>query len=79
MNQASQISSGGQEGGLRQGPRADLGTYGHSGKGHILLEDIPGVGKTTMALGVFPRTGLDYGRVQFTPDAAERYHGLQHF
>jgi MoxR-like ATPase len=37
-------------------------------KGHILLEDIPGVGKTTMALA-FPKViGLDYRRVQFTPD-----------
>ncbi|MBP3414651.1 MAG: MoxR family ATPase, partial [Clostridia bacterium] len=31
-------------------------------------EDIPGVGKTTMALGFSKALGLDYGRVQFTPD-----------
>ena len=37
-------------------------------KGHILLEDIPGVGKTTMALAFSRALGLDYGRVQFTPD-----------
>ena len=37
-------------------------------KGHILLEDIPGVGKTTMALAFSKALGLDYGRVQFTPD-----------
>ena len=36
--------------------------------GHILLEDIPGVGKTTMALAFSKALGLDYGRVQFTPD-----------
>ena len=37
-------------------------------KGHVLLEDIPGVGKTTTAV-VFSRTMLlDYKRVQFTPD-----------
>ncbi len=36
--------------------------------GHILLEDIPGVGKTTMALAFSRALGLDYGRVQFTPD-----------
>ena len=36
--------------------------------GHILLEDIPGVGKTTMALGFSRALGLEYGRVQFTPD-----------
>ena len=37
-------------------------------KGHILLEDIPGVGKTTMALSFARVLDLQYGRVQFTPD-----------
>ena len=37
-------------------------------KGHILLEDIPGVGKTTMALAFSGTLGLRYNRVQFTPD-----------
>lgn len=37
-------------------------------KGHILLEDIPGVGKTTMALAFSGTLGLSYNRVQFTPD-----------
>ena len=36
--------------------------------GHILIEDVPGVGKTTMALAFSKTMGLDYGRVQFTPD-----------
>ena len=36
--------------------------------GHILLEDIPGVGKTTMALAFSKTLGLSYNRVQFTPD-----------
>lgn len=36
--------------------------------GHILIEDVPGVGKTTMALSFSKVMGLDYGRVQFTPD-----------
>ena len=36
--------------------------------GHILLEDIPGVGKTTMALAFAKSLGLSYNRVQFTPD-----------
>jgi len=36
--------------------------------GHILLEDIPGVGKTTMALAFCRAMNLQYGRVQFTPD-----------
>lgn len=37
-------------------------------KGHILLEDVPGVGKTTMALAFSKVLGLEYSRVQFTPD-----------
>ena len=37
-------------------------------KGHILLEDIPGVGKTTMALAFSKSLGLSCSRVQFTPD-----------
>lgn len=36
--------------------------------GHILLEDIPGVGKTTLARAFSRVLGLDYGRIQFTPD-----------
>ena len=37
-------------------------------RGHILLEDIPGVGKTTMALAFSKALALRYNRVQFTPD-----------
>ena len=37
-------------------------------KGHILLEDVPGVGKTTLAIAVSKSVGMDFGRVQFTPD-----------
>ena len=37
-------------------------------KGHILLEDVPGVGKTTMALAYSKVLSLEYSRVQFTPD-----------
>lgn len=37
-------------------------------KGHILMEDIPGVGKTNLALSFSKALGLDYNRVQFTPD-----------
>ena len=34
--------------------------------GHVLLEDVPGVGKTTLAQGLAVVLGLDYQRVQFT-------------
>ena len=37
-------------------------------KGHVLLEDMPGVGKTTLALAFAKALGLDYRRIQFTPD-----------
>lgn len=36
--------------------------------GHVLLEDMPGVGKTTLALAFSRVLGLRWGRVQFTPD-----------
>lgn len=36
--------------------------------GHILLDDIPGVGKTTMAVAFSKAMSLDYKRMQFTPD-----------
>ena len=38
------------------------------GGGHILMEDIPGVGKTTLATTFARVLSLDYRRVQFTPD-----------
>ena len=37
-------------------------------KGHILLEDVPGVGKTTTALALSRLMGMDFNRIQFTPD-----------
>lgn len=36
--------------------------------GHVLLEDVPGVGKTTLALSFAKALGLEVRRVQFTPD-----------
>lgn len=36
--------------------------------GHILLEDVPGVGKTTMALAFSKAMNLQFNRIQFTPD-----------
>ena len=36
--------------------------------GHVLLEDVPGVGKTTTALAFSRALGLEFKRVQFTPD-----------
>ena len=36
--------------------------------GHVLLDDVPGVGKTTLALAMSSAMDLEYRRVQFTPD-----------
>ena len=36
--------------------------------GHILIEDVPGVGKTTLALAFSRALSLENHRVQFTPD-----------
>ncbi|WP_353662769.1 AAA family ATPase [Hydrogenimonas sp. SS33] len=37
-------------------------------RGHLLLEDIPGVGKTTLAKSFARVLGLEFGRIQFTSD-----------
>lgn len=37
-------------------------------EGHVLLDDVPGVGKTTLAVACSRVMGMDYQRVQFTPD-----------
>ena len=36
--------------------------------GHVLLEDVPGMGKTVMARALAKSLDADFGRVQFTPD-----------
>ncbi len=38
------------------------------GRGHVLLEDVPGLGKTMMARSFSEALGLSFARVQFTPD-----------
>jgi len=37
-------------------------------RGHVLLDDVPGVGKTTLAVALGRVLGLSYSRIQFTPD-----------
>ena len=37
-------------------------------QGHVLLEDVPGTGKTTMAKSLAKSLSCDFARVQFTPD-----------
>jgi MoxR-like ATPase len=43
-------------------------TVGLLGGGHILMEDVPGVGKTTLAKALARSLAADFKRVQFTPD-----------
>ncbi|WP_439025778.1 AAA family ATPase [Haloarchaeobius sp. DT45] len=38
------------------------------GRGHVLLEDVPGTGKTLTARSMASALGLDFSRIQFTPD-----------
>jgi MoxR-like ATPase len=37
-------------------------------KGHVLLEDVPGTGKTTLAKAIARSLGCSFKRIQFTPD-----------
>jgi MoxR-like ATPase len=37
-------------------------------EGHVLIEDVPGTGKTTLAKAVAKSLGLSFKRIQFTPD-----------
>jgi len=37
-------------------------------EGHVLLEDVPGIGKTTMAKAIARSLGCSFQRIQFTPD-----------
>jgi MoxR-like ATPase len=37
-------------------------------KGHLLIEDLPGLGKTTLAIGIAKALGQSFGRIQCTSD-----------
>ena len=56
--------------GVIQGGRevAELAVATLLAEGHILIEDVPGVGKTTLARALATAIGADAGRIQFTPD-----------
>ncbi len=43
-------------------------TAGVLARGHVLLEDVPGTGKTLTARSFATALGLEFSRIQFTPD-----------
>lgn len=45
-----------------------LAVLGLASSLHVLVEDVPGVGKTTLARAVAEAAGLSFSRIQFTPD-----------
>ena len=47
---------------------AELAVAALLAEGHILIEDVPGVGKTTLARALAAAIGAEAGRIQFTPD-----------
>jgi MoxR-like ATPase len=56
--------------GVLRGPRrtVELALAGVLARGHLLLEDVPGVGKTTLARALAAALGLQFRRIQFTAD-----------
>ena len=47
---------------------AELSIVAMISNGHLLIEDVPGVGKTMLARALAISTGCDFNRIQFTPD-----------
>ena len=46
----------------------ELSVVGLLSQGHVLIEDVPGVGKTMLARSLACSLGCSFGRIQFTPD-----------
>jgi len=46
----------------------ELAVIGLLSQGHLLIEDVPGVGKTMLARSLAKSIGCDFSRIQFTPD-----------
>ena len=46
----------------------ELAVVGLLSQGHVLIEDVPGVGKTMLARSLACSLGCSFGRIQFTPD-----------
>ena len=72
----SRLAAGPLEDVIAQAGRVILGKEGQIrlavacilARGHLLIEDVPGVGKTTLSVALARLLGLDYQRIQFTSD-----------
>lgn len=53
---------------IGQDKAIDLLLIGLVSRGHVLLEDVPGIGKTTLASALAKTLDLSFNRIQFTPD-----------
>jgi MoxR-like ATPase len=51
----------------KEGPAKNL-VLALAASGHVLIEDVPGIGKTSMAYAMAKSVGLTFNRIQFTPD-----------
>jgi len=51
----------------KEGPAKHL-VLALAASGHVLIEDVPGIGKTSMAYAMAKSVGLTFNRIQFTPD-----------
>ncbi|MBP1693319.1 MAG: hypothetical protein H6Q37_1202, partial [Chloroflexi bacterium] len=49
-------------------PTVDLAVISLLCQGHLLIEDVPGVGKTMLARSLARSLGISFSRIQFTPD-----------
>lgn len=65
---AAKLKTNVQEIIVGHGEAVDLAIIALLSKGHILVEDVPGIGKTTMAKALAQSLGCTFSRIQFTPD-----------
>ena len=65
---ASRIRAGVQQIIVGKGDVIDLAIIALLCRGHVLVEDVPGIGKTTLAKALAQSLGCAFGRIQFTPD-----------
>ena len=65
---AARIRGGVQQVIVGKGDVIDLAVIALLCRGHILMEDVPGIGKTTLAKALAQSLGCAFGRIQFTPD-----------